>query len=270
MVDRGPAKSLMQLPSCQFHSCLRLVAAVWVCLSTDLRAAAPVAPPTAAADTEATIQRLAHELTPRLKRARYMEDNPQPVVVPGWEGFPTVKYTYTVEDRSTHQTKTASVIMLNPDASRLARWIVTACLEAKGSADEALIHKLANRIISQSGAQFPIRGIVYEDILPANGIYEVYCFRDGVTVKINGVEHRGEKQPTPEQLDKSLNAALADVTWTGAYARIQSTTREEYRKAGGKQEVEGAAWLNVNRQLYQQAWNSPRNELMIAWAKANL
>jgi hypothetical protein len=34
--------------------------------------------------------------------------------------------------------------------------------------------------------------------------------------------------------------------------------------------LEGAAWLRVVRKLYQEAWNSDRNELMIAWAKANL
>jgi hypothetical protein len=221
-------------------------------------------------DREAAIQRLTKELAPRLARSRYMEANPRPVVVPGWEGYPTTNYTYSVRDRATGTNKTASVIMLNPDARQLARWVVTACLEAKGSLDEALTRKLVDHVISQSGAQFPVRGIVYEDILPANGIYEVYCFRDGITVKIAGVDHRGEKQPSPEQLDKSLNADVADVTWVGNYARIQSATREDYRKAGGKEEVEGAAWLNVSRRLYQQAWKSDRNELMIAWAKAHL
>jgi hypothetical protein len=34
--------------------------------------------------------------------------------------------------------------------------------------------------------------------------------------------------------------------------------------------VEGTAWLNVSRKLYQAAWKSDRNELMIAWAKAHL
>lgn len=199
-----------------------------------------------------------------------MEANPEPVIVPGWKGFSTVKYTYSVKDRTNGETKTASVIMLNPDARQLARWIVTACVEAKGSAAEAHARKLANRIISQSGAQFPVRGIVYEDILPANGINEVYCFMDGVTVKINGVDHRSEKQPSPEQMAKALNASAADVTWVGVYARIQSTTREEYRKAGGKENTSGAAWLDVSRKLYQQAWGSDRNELMIAWAKAGL
>ena len=244
--------------------------AVLTCFVSAALPAQSLSSPPPQPDREAVVQRLAERLAPRLARARYMEKDPQPVIVPGWEGFPTVKCTYSVRDHSTGAVKTASVILLNPDARQLARWIVIACSEAKGSTDEALTRKLADHILSQSGAQFPIRGIVYEDILPANGLYEVYCFMDGVTVKINGVEHRGETQPSPEQIQKALRAVQADVTWVGKYARIQSTTREEYRKAGGKEDVEGTAWLNVNRRLYQEAWKSDRNELMIAWAKAHL
>jgi hypothetical protein len=244
--------------------------AVLTCLWAGLSPAESPPRPQPELDREACLRRLADELAPRLARARYMEANPEPVSVPGWEGYPTVKYTYSVKDRSTGTTKTAAVIMLNPDARQLARWIVTACLEAKGSMNEAYTRKLADRIISQSGGQFPIRGIVYEDILPANGIYEIYCFMDGVTVKINGVDHRSEKQPTPAQMAKALNAGPADVSWVGAYARIQSTTREDYRKAGGKEDTAGAGWLEINRKLYQQAWGADRNELMIAWAKAGL
>ena len=249
-------------------------ASLWLVLLTCLgvgssSAQSPSRPPPEPG-REAAIQRLAKELAPRLALARYMENEPQPVTVPDWEGFPTVRYTYSVRDHATGATKTASVIMLNPDARQLACWIVTACSEAKGCVDEAFTRKLADHIISQSGAQFPVRGIVYEDIFPANGIYEVYCFMDGVTVKINGVDHRSEKQPSPEQMKTALNAVVADVTWVGKYARLQSTTREEYRKAGAKEDVDETAWLSVSRKLYQAAWKSPRNELMIAWAKAHL
>lgn len=223
-----------------------------------------------ALDFTNVVAQLEQRLAPRLARARYMEANPQPVVVLGWEGFPTVKYTYSVHDRATSSNKTASVIMLNPDANKLARWIATACFEAKGELTTNDTAKMVKQIISQSGAQFPVRGIVYEDILPANGINEIFCFRDGVTVRVKGVKHCGEKQPTDEEIAQSLNAPLEDVEWVGRFARIQSTTREQYQKAGGKENIEGKGWLDVNRKLYQQAWRSDRNELMIAWAKANL
>ncbi len=213
---------------------------------------------------------LARTLAPRLAKARYLEMNPRPVVVPGWEGFPTVQCSYSVADPALHTNKTASVILLDPEASLLARWMVNACLTAKGTVTTNDLQKLANHIIGQSGGQFPVRGIVYEDILPPNGISEIYCFRDGVTVKIDGVEHRSERQPTPAEIERSLTASINEVSWVGKYARIQSTTREQYQAAGGKENVEGVHWLDLNRKLYQKAWNSGTNELMNAWAKANL
>jgi hypothetical protein len=216
------------------------------------------------------IENLAAELAPRLAQARYMEVSPKPVVVPGWEGFPTMQCTYSVHDKALNTEKTAAVILLDPDARRLARWMVNACIAVKGSATTNDLKKLADFIIWQSGGQFPVRGIVYEDILPANGINEIYCFRDGVTVKIDGVDHRSEKQPTAAQTEKSLTAVLKEVTWVGRYARIQSTTREQYKAAGGREDVEGTNWLEVSRKLYQKAWNSETNELMTAWVKANL
>jgi len=223
-----------------------------------------------ATNVSPVVENLAVQLAPRLARARYMEADPKPVTVPGWEGFPTMQCSYSVVDTALHSNKTASVILLDPDAHRLARWMVNACLAAKGAVTTNDLKRLADHILGQSGGQYPVRGIVYEDILPENGIHEIYCFRDGVTVKINGVDHRSEKQPTPAQIEKSLTAPVSDVTWVGKYARIQSTTREDYQKGGGQEDVEGTNWLNVSRALYQKAWNSETNELMNAWAKANL
>ncbi len=224
----------------------------------------------AATNSSPVVETLAAQLAPRLARARYMEENPKPVVVPGWEGFPTVQCVYTVQDKALHTNKTAAVILLDPDAARLARWMVNACQFAKGGVTTNNLKKLADHIMGQSGGQYPVRGIVYEDILPENDIHEIYCFRDGVTVKINGVEHRSEKQPSPAEIEKSLTAPLADVSWVGKYARIQSTTRENYQAAGGSEKVDGTNWLEISRKLYQKAWNSDTNELMMAWVKANL
>ena len=63
---------------------------------------------------------------------------------------------------------------------------------------------------------------------------------------------------------------------TGRYARICSTNRTQYYKNGGKTNVgdndehRSQAWLDVVRQLYQLAWLSDRNKLIIAWAKEQL
>ena len=66
--------------------------------------------------------------------------------------------------------------------------------------------------------------------------------------------------------------------YTGTYARICSTTREQYKAAGGKvdvgtsdsSETRKKAWLGVVRDLYKQAWESDSNQLMNAWAAASL
>jgi hypothetical protein len=208
-----------------------------------------------------------------LKKARYMEKQCEPTTYSGWENFPLTKCRYTVKDKDGTQ-KTAVVIMLNPSPEQLARWVVYTCLQIKGSADAQYTDKLSRHILNQSGAQFPVAGIVWEDYLPKDGAYEIYCFRNGVCVGIKDIKHRSTAQPTDEEIEKSLTG---EVLWSADRARIQSTMREEYKANGGKVDVGSSSkgqrkltWLEVSRELYQAAWDKDRNELMIAWAKQNL
>jgi hypothetical protein len=65
------------------------------------------------------------------------------------------------------------------------------------------------------------------------------------------------------------------VISVGKYARIQGTTVDDYRANGGTEDVgsfgkQRPAWLAVVRESYRRAWDSDRNELMIAWARRNL
>lgn len=108
--------------------------------------------------------------------------------------------------------------------------------------------------------------------------YEPYIFKDGVTVYVaDSTKMPTDKHCTDEQLDFYLHMTNADLKPnTGRYARICSTNRTQYYKNGGKTDVgdndehRNQSWLNVVRQLYQLAWLSDRNELMIAWAKEQL
>src|SRR5678815_3854885 len=93
--------------------------------------------------------------------------------------------TYSVKDANNPVKKTAKVIMLNAEPDQLARWVVSTCIEVVGNASNKCTRTIGNQIIGQSGAQFPIAGIVFEDILPANGKFEVFAFRNGVTVRVN-------------------------------------------------------------------------------------
>lgn len=199
--------------------------------------------------------------------------------IPGWEGYPVQQYEYyTGTDIKINVPKKGKVLMLNPSPEKMAKWIINAAWETKGELNYDDIEKIRKFIKWQSGGQFPVKGVVYEDMYTV-GFYEPYIFKDGVTVYIaDSTMFPKDKTCTEEQLDFYLNMSNEDLKPnTGRYARISSTTREMYYAAGGTVDVgagndgeRSQAWLDVVRDLYKKAWNSDSNELITAWAKANL
>jgi hypothetical protein len=197
--------------------------------------------------------------------------------LPGWEGYPVKLYEYkTTPDLYTHQPKTARIYLLNPGPEKLAMWILTTCEEVKKSVAYQYVNELFLWIRGQSGAQFPVKGLLYEDQY-VKGFQEPYIFKDGVTVYLqDSSKFPKDKTCTAEQIAFYLRLTNNDLKpQTGQYARIASTRREDYRSNGGTEDVGDAndrklKWLDVVRKLYQKAWNSDRNELMIAWAKNHL
>src|SRR5665213_1377343 len=194
--------------------------------------------------------------------------------IPGWEGFPVKLYEYqTGNDLYTGKPKTGKVYLLNPSPEKLAMWVATACWEVKHSVDTGYTYALLKWIDNQSNAQFPVKGVVYEDQYTKD-FQEPYVFKDGVTVYIkDSTMWPKDKTCTPAQLDFYLRITNDDLKpQTGQYARIASTTREDYKAFGGIEDVGGKddrqqKWLEVVRELYKKAWNSDRNELIIMWAK---
>ncbi|PKO15051.1 hypothetical protein CVU37_13695 [candidate division BRC1 bacterium HGW-BRC1-1] len=216
-------------------------------------------------------QLLVDEFGDRLLKSRYMEKNCTPTTYPGWEGFPLQHCTYEVRDKD-GLTKCAEVIMLNPSSDQLARWIVDACAKVRGVLQPDDLRRVFKHVLGQSGGQFLVAGVVYEDIIPADGTYELYAFRNGVTVKIEGLEHRTTSTLTVDQIQRSLHGKVVHVF---RYGRIQSTTPGQYKRNGGALEVgtdeaPGPLWPDAIRQAYQAAWGQDRNELMEAWVKDNL
>jgi hypothetical protein len=215
--------------------------------------------------------RLAKEFEQRLSKSRYMESGEaSDVRIPGWDGFPIKRYHYSVTDKD-GIAKSADVVMLNPSAKQIARWIVQALSEVHGQYDPDAGRKIFKHILAQSGGQFPVAGVVYEDILPEDGKYEVYCFRDGVTVEVEGVKHRTTEPLTADEIEASISGKLKRIF---TYARIQSTTPQQFIEAGGPADIlkygkPTPRWPEVIRQAYQEAWTSDRNALLVAWVKAN-
>ena len=215
-------------------------------------------------------------------KAAYMAENKLDTRydVPGWEGFPVELWEYrTGIDININAPKRGLVYLLMPSAEKLARWIATAVYDVTGQVRYDDFEKVRNFITWQSGAQFPVAGVVYEAMY-REGDWYPYIFKDGVTVYMKNEElHKAkDNNPGDELLNFYLRMTNDDLKEnTGRYARICSTTREMYYKAGGKDEVghsddgqRSQAWLDTVRKNYQQAWNSDRNFLIYAWAYSNL
>ncbi len=200
--------------------------------------------------------------------------------IPNWEGYPVKLYEYfTGVDINTGERKRGLVYMLNPEPEKLAKWIVNAVWEARGALEYTDIERVRKFIMWQSGAQFPVSGVVYEDMY-TKGYFEPYIFKDGVTVYVADSTKfpGGFKTCTDEMLDHYIHLKNSDLKPnTGKFARICSTTREMYYKFGGKDSVgtsntgeRSQAWLDKVATLYKEAWHSDRNELISAWANWHL
>ena len=199
--------------------------------------------------------------------------------LPNWEGYPVQLWEYyTGVDKYINQPKKGLVYMLNPSPEMLAKWIVNAVFDATGEIDFENVEKIRKFIMWQSGAQFAVAGVVYEDMYEAT-FYEPYVFKDGITVYVaDSLMKAWDKHCTDEQLEYYLHMTDDQCTPnTGRYARICSTTREMYYAAGGSEDVgysedgrRSLSYLPEIARCYKEAWNSDKNFLIYAWAKANL
>lgn len=159
--------------------------------------------------------------------------------LPGWEGYPVKLYQYeTGNDLYTGKPKVAKVYLLNPSPEKLAMWIIIASWEVKRSVDYKYTDKIFQWIKNQSGAQFPVEGIVYEDQYTRD-FQEPYLFKDGVTVYLQDSNNwPRDKTCTPRQIELYLHISNNDLKpQSGRYGRIASTTREDYKNCGGTEDV---------------------------------
>jgi hypothetical protein len=202
--------------------------------------------------------------------------------LPGWKGYPVKLYEYyTPKDIYAGVSKKGLVYLLNPSPHQLAMWVMTTCWYVKHSIDYRYTQKILNWIKSQSNAQFPIVGLVYKEDILKKSLYIPYIFKNGVTVYVTD----STKKPVinaccnDELLHYYLTLTDSQLKpYTGIYARICNTTREQYREFGGIPEVgysDGPEtrkfiWSSIVKNLYKKAYKSDYNELMIAWARTEL
>ena len=183
----------------------------------------------------------------------------------GWNGLPVQLCTYRESGVSVR------TYMLNASPDQRARWIVNACLDIQAVSTKACANKLFESIkTASSGGVFPVAGFIPEPASAAGGTgHKILCllFRDGVTVAVKNID-----APAAVNNQCHFGDDINDrpVTKVKKYARIASTTREEYLACSGKPKstVDGLKWIVVVRDLYQKAWTSDRNQLITAKAHA--
>ena len=224
----------------------------------------------ARAASTADVEAFAEKIERQLRSARYMEGTCTPIAIAGWEGFNTARCSYTVKDAKTGEVKTGLVVLLNPSARTLSAWILNACETIRPTENRsACSRRLYLRVLEQSGGQFPVAGVVYEDVLPRDGIQEAYGFASGVTAILKGVQHRRTKAFSSAELEAALSAAPIQTASESGFARIVGVTRKEYLKLNPAADVRGLNWLSIVREEHKKAINGERNGLLEAWLSAN-
>lgn len=167
-----------------------------------------------------------------------------------WEGIPVSLYEY----KETPRAPVARVYLADASAGKIATWIITSCVGATGKLAFKHTEMLIAKINDASNGQFPVLGVVVENNYP-------FVFKDGVTIGLT------------EKITSYLDPGLIkedNINKTKSYGRIISTTREQYRVLFPGTNVAGHNWRTVVREEYKKALSSDTNNLMLAWAKANL
>lgn len=204
----------------------------------------------------------------KLKNSHYMEQNCTSVTTWNeYKNLPMQRCRYSSDGQ------TVEVLMLNPGPRRLTLWLEEACGSLAGNFSQC-VQKSFNQILYQSGGQFPVAGIVVED-MDENGKGNAYAFRNGVTVQISAFGTATESRISQSQIDRSFTDAPIK---TYSYARPISATRTQladYARAHGLSipslGTSSAETNNFNTLVgdwYRQAWRSSQNHVIRAWVYA--
>jgi len=198
---------------------------------------------------------IANRVEKKIIPSRYMEQTfiSKTDTLSGWENIDVSLYQYKVSGTDI----IAKVYLADADSKKIASWIISTCVILTNKLSKTNTDRLIKDINTASGGQFPVKGMVYED-MDGTG-QKVYYFKDGVTVFLQ---------------DKSIDNLWvindSNIIRVGKYARIISTTREQYILMFGDSNLAGMEWLKVVKEEYKKALSSDRNNLIIAWANGKL
>lgn len=221
----------------------------------------------AAVKLNATGESFAASIAAGLKASRYMEDDCRDDRAwPAYGDLPVIRCRYGLGGQR------AEVVMLNPGPRRLTLWLMDACT---GLNEEltACMNRGYRQIIYQSGGQFPVTGVVLED-MSGNGKGEAFAFREGVTIRVSTFGTGTESLISSAQ----VNAAMtAPALYTYSYGRPISTTREQMsayaRREGldipdlGTSSERRNVWHELIGEMYRESWRTGRSHILRAWLR---
>src|SRR5262249_4876748 len=187
--------------------------------------------------------------------------------VAGYEGLPTKLCQYRRNGQR------AKMIVLNPDRTQLARWVLFTCqgFDIGGSSsNENFLRQCGSALLKQikreSGGQFFVAGILIE----AGGFYVV---RDGVVVSVSGIENGTHGQLSDTTIEKAMVDPL--IGWSN-YSRFEHTTYDDYARFGRETDANGKLIDDSNltfpalvAQRFRNSWSKDINSLLRAWSCAN-
>lgn len=184
----------------------------------------------------------------------------------GYQGLQDCRY-------KDHKLETR-VIMLNPTPRRVGEWTITACSKASAVSLEKCASWLWSNVLADSGTQFAVTGPIVEPNATncwsgagPQPKFAGYTFRDGVTVRLQGVDGVCDGDASRLRMEPSLYFEANVVRSTnGGPSRVTMMTRQDYRSyfggslPGRDADANGAVeWLKLVREAHMQALLSTDN-----------
>lgn len=230
----------------------------------------PVVPHTwadAAVKLDATGEAFAASIATGLKNSRYMEDDCRDDRSwPLYGDLPVIRCKYGLGGQR------AEVVMLNAGPRRLTAWLMDACRGLNENLTTCM-NRGYRQILHQSGGQFPVTGVVLED-MSGNGKGEAFAFREGVTIRISNFGTGTESIISNAQVQAALTAP---AMYTYSYGRPISVTREQMtayaKKEGitipalGTSSERKNSWHVLIGEMYRDSWKTGRSHILRAWLR---
>lgn len=221
----------------------------------------------AAVKLDATGEAFASSIANGLKASRYMEDECRDDRSwPLYGDLPVIRCKYGLGGQR------AEVVMLNPGPRRLTQWLADACQGLNENLTTCM-NRGYRQILHQSGGQFPVTGVVLED-MSGNGKGEAFAFREGVTIRISTFGTGTESIISASQVQAAMTAT---AMYTYTYGRPISVTRDQMttyaRKEGLTIPVLGTSserknnWHVLIGEMYRDSWKTGRSHILRAWLR---